>query len=199
MAPFFNGGEPFLRKLSWCSVKWVLLLHWLHIHCYSDVSYECQLLFTFCTSSELVVLRAHEAVTITDPQVHFPIFRKYYSWYIKPEGRGKTSGNLRNSGAYNSPLYIAYKWIHQAAIPEFTNVKHSQDRARYVCTAWRTLWTGATNITSLLQGCAIFGGLTRGSLVVLESTFLELWKCRIGKQEEQSHTSQSHAVRSLVQ
>lgn len=36
------------------------------------------------------------------------------------------------------------------------------------------------------------------SSTYLESTVLELWKCRIGKQEEQSHTSQLHGVQSPV-
>lgn len=79
----------------------------IYIHCYSDVSSECQLIFTLCTSSKLVVLRACKTVTITGPQVYFSIFIMYYSWYIKEEGKGKTNGNLRNIGVYNSPLYIA--------------------------------------------------------------------------------------------
>lgn len=45
----------------------------IYIHCYSDVSPECQLIFTLCTSSKLVVLRACKTVTITGPQIYiFP-------------------------------------------------------------------------------------------------------------------------------
>lgn len=78
---------------------------------------------------------------------------------------------------YTTPHYILLNnWIQQVAIPEFTNVKHSQGKACYVCTAWHTLLTDATNITSLLQEYAIFGGLIRGSLVVLE-----------GKEEEKEY------------
>lgn len=61
----------------------------------------------FLYKQQVSSLKGHKAVIITDPQVYFSIFIKYYSWYIKQEEKGKTNVNLRNSGVYNSPLHIA--------------------------------------------------------------------------------------------
>lgn len=69
--------------------------------------YDCQLIFTFCTSSKLVVFKVCKAVITTDLQVYFSTFIKYYLWHIKQEETAKTNGKLRNSGVYNSPSYIA--------------------------------------------------------------------------------------------
>lgn len=126
---------------------------------------EYQLKFSLSVqAASPVVLRTHKAVTITDPQVYFSIFIKYiYMLMILPNQREKEKwmGILEMVGSRAPIIYCLTTEYTQAAIPEFTNVKHSQDRVCCVYTAWHTLSTDATNITSLLQGCAIFGGLIR--------------------------------------